>query len=195
MKKTNIPPRRYLQKTDEFLAHWPLVNTALGSALVLTGNYAVGNLTTDRASLSTQINAEVTAENASQAAIADRDIKRAALRERIRQFNAAVRGFFPGTTYAAQLPRIPGATAPLGEWAKTLQDVADIWAQINAIAPVPIGAPIPLILTGAYARATFIIDQTAMLAAFTTIESNQLAAENARLTRDGIWYPMYLRLK
>lgn len=195
VKKTNISPRNYLVKTDEFLAHWPLVNTALGTPLVLTGNYAVAQLTADRASLNTQINALVAAENASQSAIADRDIKRAALRERIRQFNNAVRGFFPSTTYAAQLPRIPGGTAPLGEWSKTLQDVADIWAQINAITPVPLGAPIPLLLVGGYTRATFVTDQTAMLAAFSLIETNQLAAENARLTRDGIWFPMYQRLK
>jgi hypothetical protein len=57
------------------------------------------------------------------------------------------------------------------------------------------GAPIPLLLVGGYSRATFVTDQTAMLAAFTAIETTRLAAETARLTRDGIWYPMYLRLK
>ena len=34
-----------------------------------------------------------------------------------------------------------------------------------------------------------------MLAAFTAIESSALAAQNSRMTRDGIWYPMYLRMK
>lgn len=51
MKKTNIAPRNYLSKIDELLAHWPTANTAFGSAIVLTGNYAVANLTSDRAAL------------------------------------------------------------------------------------------------------------------------------------------------
>ena len=41
----------------------------------------------------------------------------------------------------------------------------------------------------------FLTDQAAMLAAFTAIESTSLAAQNSRMTRDGIWYPMYLRMK
>jgi hypothetical protein len=193
--RTNIPPRRYLQTTDEFLAHWPLVNTALGSALILTGNYAVANLTTDRASLATLINTEVTAENASQAASADRDTKRAAIIERVRQFNSAIRGFFPGTTYSAQLPKVPKSTDPMGVYGKSLQDMADIWAQINAISPVPVGAPIPLILAGGYTRATFLTDQTAILTAFSAVESAQLTAEASRLNRDQLFYAMYQRFK
>ncbi len=195
MRKTNIPPRRYLQKLDEFLAHWPLVNTALGSPLALQGNYLVANLTTDRGAVNTQLNAVVTAENSRQSAIADRDTRRASLRERFRQFNQAVRAFFPNSTYAAQLPRIPGLSHPMGVWAKAMQDVAEIWNAINAITPVPPGAPIPLTLVGGYTRANFLTDQTAMLAAFTSVESSALALENAQLTRDQIWLPIYERLK
>jgi len=195
VQPTPIPPRRYLQKTDEFLAHWPLVNTSLASALILTGNYAVADLTSNRASLLTQINAEVAAENALQAAIQDRDLKRAAIRERIRQFNQAVRGFFPNSTYSKQLPAIPRVNDPGGVYQKLMQEMNDIWTQINAISPVPLGAPIPLVLTGTYNKLAFVADMNALLAAFTTIETNQTLAETARLTRDGIWAPMYERMK
>lgn len=195
MKKTSIPPRNYLAKADEFLAHWPLANTAFGSAIVLTGNYAVAQLTSDRAALLTQMNAVVTAENANQSASEARDIARAAIKERIRQFNNSIRAFWPDSVYVNQLPKMPTVRSSLGVWQKALQDVADIWAQINAITPVPAGAPIPLLLVGGYTRATFVTDQTAAMTAFTTVTSAALAAENARNLRDQIWNPMYQRLK
>lgn len=195
MKKTSIAPRNYLAKVDEFLAHWPAANTAFGSAIILSGNYPVAQLTSDRAVLLTNLNAVVTAENANQAASANRDILRAAIKERIRQFNNVVRGFWPDSIYVSQLPRIPSITSSLGVWQKALQDVADIWGQINAITPVPAGAPIPLLLNGGYTRATFVTDQNAAMTAFTTVSSAALAAESARNLRDQVWNPIYQRLK
>lgn len=195
MKKTNIAPRNYLSKVDEFLAHWPAANTAFGSAIVLSGNYAVAQLTSDRAALLTQLNAVSTAENANQVASATRDIARAAIKERMRQFNNVVRGFWPDSVYVHELPKIPGSTASIGVWQKALQKMADTWAGINAITPVPAGAPIPLLLTGGYTRATFVTDQTAMLAAFQAVSSASNAFEKARDVRDEIWNPIYQRLK
>lgn len=194
-KQTAIPPRRYIQKADEFLAHWPLVNVALGTPLILTGNYTVASLTTDRGQLLTNINALVAAQNLGESAITDRDAKRANLRERIRQFNAVVRGFFPNSIYANQLPKVPQMNDPMGVWIVAMEEVANTWSQINAITPVPVGAPIPLLLTGGYTRATFVIDQTAMIAAFTAIETHQTSVETAILVRDQLWFAMWERFK
>ena len=190
-----IAPKNYLTKIDEFAAHWPLVNTALGSPLILTGNYALANLTADRTSLAALITALEVAINANEGAIADRDSRRAALKERMRQFNQAVRGFFPGSQYVRMLPRVPSFTAAPGNWMKAMADMNNIWTQINAISPVPVGAPIPLILTGGYTLATFTADQAALNAAFTTIDSTEGATATAVRNRDVLWLAIYGRLK
>lgn len=191
----DIAPKNYLAKIDEFAAHWPQVNTALGSALVLTGNYAVANLGTDRTALATQITAVETAINTNEGAIADRDVKRAAIKERLRQFNQAVRGFFPGSTFANMLPRIPNFTSAPGLWMKAMADMNNVWMLINAISPVPMGAPIPLILTGGYTLATFATDQTALITAFTAIETTENTSSTAIQQRDVLWNAIYQRLK
>ncbi|MFN8219496.1 MAG: hypothetical protein U0S12_05115 [Fimbriimonadales bacterium] len=190
-----IATKDYLPKTDQFLAHWPLVNTSLGSALVLSGNYSVANLTTDRAALATQITAVEALLNAVEGAIADRDIKRAAIKERIRQFNQAVRGFFPGSIYQNMLPALPNFGAAPGLWLKAMADMNNIWTQINAITPVPVGAPIPLILVGGYTLANFTTDQAALAAAFTAIENTGELFTNGLEVRDGLWNPIYQRLR
>jgi hypothetical protein len=190
-----IAPKNYLAKIDEFAAHWPLVNAALPAPLILTGNYAAANLNTDRASLAGLIVALEAAINANEGAIATRDTLRASLKERIRQFNQAVRGFFPGSTHQRMLPRAPSFNAAPGIWMKAMADVHNVWTQINAITPAPVGAPIPLILAGGYALANFTAEQTALNAAFTTIETTQNGAATAVRNRDVLWRPVVERLK
>lgn len=190
-----IAPKNYLSKIDEFATHWPLVNTALGSALVLTGNYTVTTLGTDRAALAASITALEVAINANQAAIFDRDSKRAAIKERMRQFNQIVRGAFPGTQYARMLPRIPAMSLAPGVWMKAMADMNNVWTQINAIFPVPVGAPIPLLLVGGYTLATFTTDQAALNTAFTTIENTDENVTLAIRQRDALWNPIFARLR
>ena len=190
-----IAPKNYLSKIDEFATHWPLVNTSLGTALVLTGNYTVTTLGTDRTALAASITALEVAINANQAAIFDRDSKRAAIKERMRQFNQIVRGAFPGTQYAKMLPRIPSMNAAPGIWMKAMADMNNVWTQINAITPVPVGAPIPLLLVGGYTLATFTTDQAALNAAFTAIENTDENVTLAIRQRDALWNPILARLK
>lgn len=190
----SVAPKNYLSKIDEFAAHWPQVNTALGSALLVPLNYGVANLATDRTSLATQITAVEAAINTNEGAIADRDTKRAAMRERIRQFNQMVRGAFPGSQYARMLPKAPTFTAAPGIWMKAMADINNIWTLINAITPVPVGAPVPLILVGGYTLATFTTDQAALNAAFTAIETTESNVATAIRQRDVLWNPIYQHL-
>jgi len=192
-----IAPKNYLSKTDEFLAHWPQVNTALGPSgpLILTGNYTVATLGTDRTALATQIALVETTINTNEGAITTRDLARAAMKERIRQFNALVRGAFPRTTYENMLPRVPSFNAAPGIWMKAMADMNNVWTLINAIAPPPVGAPIPLILSGNYTLALFITDQTALNAAFSAIETTENTVETAIQQRDFLWDPIYQRLR
>ncbi len=194
MKRTSIAPRNYLDKMDEFLAHWPIANTAHGSAILLSGGYAVANLTSDRAAMLAQLAVVEDKANDNQAASAARDIARAPLKERIRQFNTAIRAFWPDSIYSNQLPKMPDSRAGMGVWVKAMQDVADIWSQINALEPI-VGMPMPLTLVGGYTRATFVTDQTALTAAYAAVNSAERNAEQARNTRDQLWYPVFQRLK
>lgn len=190
-----IAPKNYLSKIDEFAAHWPLVNAALGSPIILTGNYLVATLGTDRTALAAQITAVEVAINTNQGAIATRDTLRAALKERMRQFNQIVRGAFPSSTYVNMLPKIPNINAAPGLWMKAMADMNNVWTQINAIFPIPMGSPVPLILNGGYALATFLLDQNSLNAAFTAIESTEEAVAAAIRQRDALWNPIYDRLK
>jgi len=190
-----IAPKNYLSKIDEFATHWPLVNTSLGTPLVLTGNYTVTTLGTDRTALAAAITALEVAINANQAAIFDRDSKRAAIKERMRQFNQIVRGAFPGTQYSSMVPRIPSMNAAPGIWMKAMADMNNVWTQINAIFPVPVGAPVPLLLVGGYTLAAFTTDQAALNTAFTTIENTDENVTLAIRQRDALWNPIFARLK
>jgi hypothetical protein len=190
-----IAPKNYLSKIDEFAAHWPAVNTSLGAPLALSGNYLVAALGTDRTALAAAITALEPAINANEGAIADRDTKRAAIKERMRQFNQVVRGFFPGSQFQRMLPKIPTFTAGPGVWTKAMADMNNIWSQINAMSPIPVGAPVPLLLVGGYSLANFTADQAALNTAFTAIETTEAVVTTAIKSRDAVWFPIYQRLK
>ncbi|HMS56742.1 MAG TPA: hypothetical protein PKA27_15215 [Fimbriimonadaceae bacterium] len=190
-----IAPKNYLSKIDEFAAHWPLVNTALGSPVILSGNYLVATLGTDRTALAAQITAVEAAINTNQGAIATRDTLRASIKERMRQFNQIVRGAFPGSTYVNMLPKIPNIAAAPGLWMKAMADMNNVWTQINAMMPIPVGSPVPLVLSGVYNLATFALEQNTLNAAFTAIESTEEAVASAIRVRDSLWNPIYDRLK
>lgn len=190
-----IAPKNYLAKIDEFLAHWPQVNTALGSPMALTGNYLVAGLTSDRAALAAQITTLVALINSNQGAVGTRDTARAAIRERMRQFNQSVRGLFPATLYPGMVPRIPSINAAPGIWMQAMADMNNVWTLLNATTPVPIGAPIPLILSGGYTLALFTTDQAAMVAAYSAIETTESQVEAAIKQRDFLWNAAYARLR
>jgi hypothetical protein len=190
-----IPPKNYLSTQDEFIAHWTAVNTAINPDVTLSGNYGITAFNTSRTNLAAAITAVVAAVNANQGEIAIRDNLRASVKERIRQFNQFVRGAFPASNFANMLPAIPQMTSTAGIWMKAMADVNNVWTQINAVMPVPPGAPIPLILTGTYTLAMFTTDQAALNASFTAIETTQTNVETAIRDRDVIWKANYNRMK
>ncbi len=190
-----IPPKEYLIKIDEFLAHWALVNAALGaSPLILQGGYALATLQADRTALAAQMAAVEAASNNLQGASADRDNKIIAIRERMRQFNQSVRGFLPGSQYVAMLPNIPNVSSAPGLYARALDEVAHCWNRINTDVPPPAGFTPPLLLVAGYTRANFVTDQTAMNAAFTTYANAVPNVAAARDLRDQLFKPIYARL-
>lgn len=190
----SIAPRNYLQKIDQFTPHWTNVNAAPGGALVLPGPYNLASLGTARTALAAIITALVAAQNSVQAASADRDLKRGAIKERMRQFNSVVRASFPNSIYSAQLPKLPLMTSAPGAWMQAMEDAANVWSQINNLDPIP-GVTIPLVLTGGYNRAAFVADQAALVAAMTLVETTAANALQKRRDRDVAWTKIYNELK
>ena len=145
--------------------------------------------------MATQITAVETQINSNEAAISTRDTLRAGVKERIRQFNQLVRGAFPRSQYEKMLPAMPGFTSAPGIWMKAMADMNNIWTLINAITPIPVGSPVPLILTGNYTLANFTSDQAALNAAFTAIETSESNVAAAIQQRDVLWNAVYQRLR
>jgi len=178
---------------NEFLAHWPQVNTALGATpLSLPGGYVLATLTADRDNINTLITAVTTAANGRQIAASDRDIKKATLRERLRQFRGSVQGRLAGSVYVKALPKLPATNAKEQDFLRAMDDMRDLWTRINAAPPA--GFTGPLLLTGAYAVATFTTDVTALRTQFAAVTTTEEAATFARKTRDAAIFPVKARL-
>lgn len=122
------------------------------------------------------------ADNGRQVGASDRDIKRAALRERVRQFRGTVIGRLAGSVYTTALPKLPGVTAKEQDILRSLDDMNNMWTRINAAPPA--GFTAPLLLTGGYAIATFATDLTALRTAFANVTTTDEGATFARKTRD-----------
>lgn len=184
----------YLSTIDEFVTHWNQVNTTLGPGgpLVLTGSFAVANLSTMKTNLQTAITAVEGPRNDRQNAGTDRDLKKGPLLERLRQFRGVVIGQLAGSTYAESAPTIPQFTTGEGVFMRAMDDMQSLWVKINAAAPP--GFPVPLVLSGGYTAANHLTDVTALRATYATYNS---AAQTVGLRlgdRDVLLPPIRQRL-
>lgn len=184
----------YLSTMQEFITHWTAVNTNLGPGgpLVLTGGYAVATLTSDRAALETAIIAVEPAANALGTAANNRDILKAPLKERVRQFRATGLSFLRGSQYIRRLPRLPSFFASPGDFMHTLDGMANLWTTINATPPA--GFTPPLKLQSGYLVAAFNTDVAAMRAAFAAWDAADQTLAIARGNRDMLLPPIPPRL-
>lgn len=166
---------------QEFITHWTAVNTDLGAGgpLVLTGSYAVGNLTSDRSALEAKMAAVEASSNTLQIAAQARDNLKGPMRERIRQFRALIQAFLRGSQYVNAPPKLPRFNGSLGEWYRAMDDMLNLWTQINA--SPPFGFTPPLKLQGNYLITAFATDVVAMKTAFVAWEA---ALQNAKISRE-----------
>lgn len=186
----------WIPTIDEFTAHWAAVDAVVGpGGFKLFGAYTLAMFTTERTGLVAQLADVEGKTNLRQIAAGDRDVKRAAIRPRILQFGPTVRGLLPGTRYLQGLPKTPGFTQAPGVWRSAMNDMANLWATINTNVPPIVGFTPPLLLSGAYAQAGFVTEQTAMDLAFTAVENTDQNAQNSRSQRNILFKSMYERMK
>src|SRR3989304_4342739 len=184
MPITNIGS--YLSTMDEFIAHWEDGNTELGGApatdLTLQGGYTRANMTADRSTLQTGIVDLEDRENNRQIAANSRDIQKDELRSRVIMFKGMLQGKLPDTPYSAAAPKLPRLEMPESKFLSPLDDMASLWAKINADATIPGFTP-PLVLAAGYNLAQFtadLADLRTMLGQVTTAENDLRVARKQR---------------
>ncbi|MEN9576934.1 MAG: hypothetical protein RL077_1878 [Verrucomicrobiota bacterium] len=188
-------PASFLPTTDEFLAHWGLVNTALApGALVLPAGTTRANLDTHRTALGGLHTAVQAAINDVEMARADLDDRKGALHARLTQFNEKARAYLGTTTLARSLPKVPTLSEGQGAWLPVFDDMENLWTRANALAPVGGFTP-PLLLLGGYALAAFSADFGLLRGAYKTITTKEVDLRVKRGEREDLENVIYPILK
>lgn len=174
-------PTSYVPTTNGFISHWEEVNLLLGAGgpLVLPDGTTIAILTGYRDSLlafGSSVQGEI---NDVEIARGNLEIRNAALIGRLGEFNRKVRGSLGHTAFARALPQVPQAGSSEGVILGTLDDMATLWAKINA-ATIP-GFTGPLLLLGGYAVATNSTDLTVLKSDYATWKD---AMQDLKLERE-----------
>lgn len=187
----------YLTTLDEFIAHWEDANTELGGApatdLTLQGGYARADMIADRATLQAAITGLEDKENDRQIAASTRDIAKDELRDRLASFRGMLQGKLPRTPYLAAAPKTPRPDAAEAKFLAPLDDMASLWAKVNADTTTAGFTP-PLLLAGGYALAAFVTELADLRATFATLTLAENDQRLARKERDALLTPARARM-
>lgn len=166
-------PSSFVPTTEEFLSHYALVNQALGvgNELVLPTGTDEAGLTAKKDSLVAKRAEQQSKVNDKETARADLELQKAALIERLGQFNARVRAILAGTKWVAALPDVPSIRNGQSRILVPMDDGNDLWQQINADP----GTGQPVTLVGGYDQASFATDLAALKAAYTALNAAEMA--------------------
>jgi hypothetical protein len=188
-------PSSYPPTMALFSTHWLEVNTELGAGgpLVLPGGTTQAafsalrdDLVAFAASIQAQINDREIARGTINAAKAD-------LVGRLGEFNRKVRGVLGHTSYAQALPDVPKLLAGEAATLAPLDDMASLWATINA-ATIP-GFTGPLLLLGGYAIATFQTALAGLKAAYLDYKEAEQLLRLEREQRNDVQDAAYASMK
>jgi len=176
----------YLPTIDEFLAHWLDVNTELGGTpatdLKLQGGFTRAMFLALRDSLAAALTGLIDLENARETGVTNRDQRKAAILLRLNQFRGMLRGLLPNSIYLDAAPRVPTFGLSEGKFLEPFDDMASLWARIDADATIPGFTP-PLLLAG-LTRAQFVAELAALRAAYAAVTTAENDVEIGRKQRD-----------
>jgi hypothetical protein len=147
----------------------------------------------DRAALQAAITDLEDKENDRQIAASARDITKVELRDRLASFRGMLQGKLPGSPYLAATPTLPDRRANETKFLAPLDDMASLWAKIDADTATPGFTP-PLLLAGGYDRATFIADLADLRMMFATLATAENGLKLARKQRDALLPPARARM-
>lgn len=179
----------YLTTANQIVPHWADVDADRAAkslaALLLPGNYSLANFEAERDALETALIGLEDLENTFQLATGDRDSQKDNIRERLRQFRAAGTLYLAGTAYPQATPTLPHLNTTESRFLKPLDDMASLWARIDAETTIP-GFTAPLLLTGGYSLAGFTADLAALRGAYRAVADADNDLNIARKQRDGL---------
>lgn len=174
--------------------HWAKVNAALGaSPLTLRKGYTLANFNTDTTALEMRLAHMPAIENAYGLALAERDSGKAPLKARLKQLRAAVQNKLGDTSFASELPTQPKTTATEAAFLKAFDDMADLWARINA-ATVEGFTP-PVTIGRGYTLANFNTELAAQRTTYNKTRQTIADATLARKERDTETKALWERIK
>lgn len=187
----------YITTADEVIAHGTDVNTDRAAntlpELTLAGGYTIADFIADRNALDSKITSLVGLENAIEEAIDNRDAQKINVRDRLGQFRLALRIDLKGTTYFKRVPTLPRVKTTESKFLRPFDDMADMWARIDAETGIPGFAP-PLELTGGYTLAGFTADLATLRAYYMAVTDAENDEDIARKERDVMLDPLRERM-
>ena len=187
----------YVPTLDEFIAHWADVNAARAALslppLTLKGGYTLEDLIAERNALQAAIIATESLDNARELAIDRRDSQKELLRDRLSQFRSALELHLKQTAFLAAAPTIPQLSLAESKFLRPFDDMADLWARINADTTIPDFTP-PLVLRAGFAITGFTADLAEMRARFVTLTEAENDQTIGRRGRDALLPPVRERL-
>ena len=182
----------------DFGLHWGQVNDSLtgggGTALLLPAGFMLAQFLTLRDSIVTGLSNHQDLVNDYELGLADRDSQRANMRERIVNFRQTCQSQLPGARYLRALPDTPRDRASEGKFLAALDDVASLWAKINADNGIAGFTP-PLLLRGGYTLAGFNTDVAALRTDYQSLATAERELKLAREDRDRLLADAYERMK
>jgi hypothetical protein len=177
----------YLTTANAIDAHWTDVNADRVAntltPLVLPVLYSLADFQDDRDALQATLIAHEDLENAMQLAIGDRDAQKENVRERLRQFRAAGKLYFAGSSYLQATPTMPLMNTNESRFLRPLNDMASLWTRLNAETGIAGFTP-PLLLAGGYSAAGFAADLTTLRANYMAVTNADSDLDIARKQRD-----------
>jgi hypothetical protein len=185
-----ITPSDALNTAKACAIHWGKVNAVPGaSALTLRKGYTLADFTADITALETRLAKLPDIENAYGIALTERDGGKPGLKNRLKQFRAAVQNKLGDTAFLGELPTQPKTTATESDFLSAFDDMAGLWARINA-ATVSGFTP-PLTLGRSYTLANFTAELAAQRTAYNkthqTIADSDLFRKERNTEAKALW--------
>ena len=186
----------YVPTTNSFLAHWALVNAALGAAppLVLKTALARAGLVTLRNELQDHFDEVQDKLNDVEIATGTLAAQKDVMLARLNEFSHVIEGYFGGTPLAGARPLAPGVGESEEKFVEPLRDMKSLWVKVNAQAAPP-GLGLPLVLSGGLAQADFVVALGVLTGVYETVQTVEQNLKLARLHRDGKKDVIYEALK
>ena len=185
----------YVPTINAFISHWNELNGEVGNPVKLEGGFGLAELMALRGQLEATISDVAQKDQLRDTATLQKDALLTSIRDRAKQFRAALASQMPSTPYMKSLPSLPTYTAAPNLQMQALDGMMAIWQAIDANnPPIPHFEP-PLVLSGGYGRGHAFTDVTALRTALNAFTQASQEAQRARGQRTALMQNAAKRLR